>query len=73
MVDRPTAVLLTVSASVLVVTMLLAVSWALGHVISTPYLPLEWMVARHGVAIAIDFGLCGLLAWRRVMAEGDKR
>ncbi|MFI7066115.1 YndJ family protein [Kribbella sp. NPDC050124] len=64
--DRATAVLLVVSAAVLVFTMLLALTWALGHVVSTPYLPLEWMVATHGVANAAGFALCGLLAWRRL-------
>jgi hypothetical protein len=64
--DRTTAVLLTVSAAVLVATMLLALSWALGHVVATPYLPLGWMVATHGLANAVGFALCGLLAWRRL-------
>ncbi|MFI6675318.1 YndJ family protein [Kribbella sp. NPDC050470] len=64
--DRATAVLLVVSAAVLVVTMLLAVTWALGHVVATPYLPLEWMVATHGLANAVGFALCGVLAWRRL-------
>ena len=63
--DRTTGVLLVVSGSVLVLTMLLAASWALGHVVDTPYLPLEWMVATHGVANAVGFGLCGVLAMRR--------
>ncbi|TWD81795.1 YndJ-like protein [Kribbella amoyensis] len=64
--DRATAVLLGVSGAVLVATMLLALSWALGHVVATPYLPLEWMVATHGVANAVGFALCGLLGWRRL-------
>ncbi|GAA1610421.1 MULTISPECIES: YndJ family protein [Kribbella] len=63
--ERSTAILLVVSGSVLVVTMLLAVTWALGHVADTPYLPLQWMVATHGVANAVGFGLCGVLAMRR--------
>jgi hypothetical protein len=63
--ERSTAILLVISGSVLVVTMLLAVAWALGHVVDTPYLPLPWMVATHGVANAVGFGLCGVLAMRR--------
>lgn len=71
--DQATKVLLTVSAAVLVVTMLLALSWALGHVVATPYLPLEWMVATHGVANALGFALCGLLAWRRLKEWDEAR
>ncbi|MFG1910634.1 YndJ family protein [Kribbella sp. NPDC048928] len=68
--DRGTAILLVISGSVLVVTMVLAVMWALGHVVDTPYLPLRWMVATHGVANAVGFGLCGVLAMRRERFDG---
>lgn len=71
--DRVTKTLLTVSAAVLVATMLLALSWALGHVVATPYLPLRWMVATHGVANALGFALCGLLAWRRLKEWDEAR
>jgi hypothetical protein len=64
--DRVTRALLTTSAGVLVATMILALTWALGQVAGTPYLPLEWMVATHGVANALGFALCGLLAFRRL-------
>ncbi len=67
--SRLTRVLLTTAAGVLVVTMLLAVGWALGHVAGTPYLPLEWMVATHGVANALGFALCSLVAFRRQPAR----
>lgn len=69
---RLTRTLLATAAGVLVATMLLALSWALGHVAGTPYLPLEWMVATHGVANAFGFALCGLLAWHRLRREGTE-
>ena len=51
--------------------MILALTWALGQVAGTPHLPLEWMVATHGVANALGFALCGLLAFRRLsLPEG---
>lgn len=67
--SRLTKALLTIGAGVLVVTMLLAVGWALGHVAGTPYLPLEWMVATHGLANATGFALCTLIALRRQPAH----
>jgi hypothetical protein len=67
--DRLTRWLLAVSAVILAGTMLLALDWALGHVVDVPYLPLEWMIATHGVANALGFALCGLLAWRRLAAQ----
>jgi YndJ-like protein len=71
--EPATKVLLIVSAGTLVLTMLLALSWALGHVVATPYLPLRWMVATHGVANALGFALCGLLAWRRLKEWDEAR
>ncbi|RIQ35868.1 YndJ family protein [Jiangella rhizosphaerae] len=62
-----TRVLLTVSAAVLAATMLLALSWAAGHVWdAVPHLSLTWMAATHGLANALGFAVCGLLAWRRL-------
>lgn len=68
--DPGARLLLGLAALVLVATMLLALSWALGHVTDTPYLPVEWMVATHGLANALGFGLCALLAWRRLVGAG---
>lgn len=59
--------LFAVSAAVLAVTMLLALSWAAGHVWdSVPHLSLTWMAATHGLANALGFAVCGLLAWRQL-------
>ncbi|WP_327191810.1 YndJ family protein [Streptomyces xinghaiensis] len=64
--DRTTRVLLTVSAAVLVATMALALSWALGEATGLPHLSLTWTAATHGVGNALGFALCSLLAWRRL-------
>lgn len=64
-----TGVLFVVSAAVLVVTMTLALSWAVGHVWDVPHLSLTWMAATHGLANALGFAVCGLLAWRRLQYE----
>lgn len=64
-----TRVLFTVSAASLAATMLLAVSWAAGHVWDIPHLSLGWMAATHGVVNALGFAGCGLLAWRMLQRE----
>ncbi|MER7704540.1 YndJ family protein [Kitasatospora sp. NPDC097605] len=64
--ERGTPVLLGVSAAVLVVTMLLALWWALGEASGLPHPTLGWMAATHGVGNALGFALCSLLAWRRL-------
>jgi hypothetical protein len=33
---------------------------------NVPHLSATWMVATHGVANALGFALCSVLAWRRV-------
>jgi hypothetical protein len=67
--DRLTAVLLGVSATVLVASMILAVSWALGEATGLPHPSLAWMAGTHGVANALGFALCGMVAWRRAGAR----
>lgn len=64
--DRITRALLGVSAAVLVATMLLALSWALGEATGIPHPTLAWMAATHGLGNALGFALCALLAWRRL-------
>lgn len=68
--DPVTRLLFAGSSVVLVATMLLALSWAAGHVWSAvPFLPLDVMAATHGVANALGFAVCGLLAWGRLRKE----
>ncbi|MEV2247960.1 YndJ family protein [Streptomyces sp. NPDC049970] len=64
--DRTTRALLAVSATVLVVTMVLALSWALGEATGLPHPTLTWMAATHGLGNALGFALCALLARRRL-------
>jgi hypothetical protein len=59
--DLLTRVLFRVGTVVLAATMVLALDWASG----LPHLSVSWMVATHGVANAVGFALCSLLAWRR--------
>ncbi|MFI5739708.1 YndJ family protein [Streptomyces anulatus] len=67
--DRTTRLLLLASATVLVATMLLALSWALGEATGLPHPNLPWMAATHGLGNALGFALCSLLAWRRIRTE----
>jgi hypothetical protein len=64
--DRATRALLGVAAGTLVVTMVLALSWALGEASGLPHPSLGWMAATHGVANTLTFGLCAVLAWHRL-------
>ncbi|MGW2590790.1 YndJ family protein [Streptomyces sp. NPDC001515] len=64
--DRATRLLLGVSSAVLAVTMVLALSWALGEATGLPHPTLAWMAATHGVGNALGFALCSLLAWQRL-------
>jgi hypothetical protein len=65
--DRLTRVLLGISAAVLVPSLLLALAWALGRAAHLPHPSVDWMIATHGVANAVGFGLCAMLAWRRLL------
>lgn len=66
--DRTTRLLLLTSAAVLVATMLLALSWAVGEATGLPHPTLTWMAATHGLGNALGFALCSLLAWHRIRA-----
>ncbi|HET9517672.1 MAG TPA: YndJ family protein [Actinoplanes sp.] len=67
--DRLTAGLLLVSAAILLASMVLAVSWAVGEATGLPHPSLAWMAATHGVANALGFALCAIVGWRRVGAQ----
>ncbi|SCD87938.1 YndJ family protein [Streptomyces sp. DvalAA-19] len=64
--DRTTRLLLFTSAAVLVATMLLALSWAVGEATGLPHPTPTWMAATHGLGNALGFALCSLLAWHRI-------
>ncbi|MEV3929952.1 YndJ family protein [Streptomyces sp. NPDC053728] len=64
--DRLARTLLAVSAGVLAITMVLALSWALGEATGLPHPTLTWMAATHGLGNALGFALCALLARRRL-------
>jgi hypothetical protein len=66
--DRVTRALLGTSAIVLVASMVLAVSWALGEATGLPHPTLAWMAATHGVANALGFAVCAMVGWRRIGA-----
>ncbi|MGX6603346.1 YndJ family protein [Micromonosporaceae bacterium Da 78-11] len=64
-VGRLTAALLGTSAVILVASMALALTWALGEATGLPHPSPAWMAATHGVANALGFAVCGLVGWRR--------
>jgi hypothetical protein len=66
--DRLTALLLGCSAVVLVASMALAVSWALGEATGLPHPSLAWMAATHGVANALGFAVCAMVGRHRAGA-----
>ncbi|MFH8473905.1 YndJ family protein [Streptomyces sp. NPDC018000] len=69
--DPITRLLLATSSAVLAVTMVLALSWALGEAAGLPHPTLTWMTATHGLGNALGFALCSMLAWRRLQNHTD--
>ncbi|MFJ1548019.1 YndJ family protein [Streptomyces sp. NPDC088246] len=69
--DRITRLLLATSSAVLVVTMVLAPSWALGEATGLPHPTLTWMAATHGLGNALGFALCSVLACHRIRNHTD--
>ncbi|MGW2066488.1 YndJ family protein [Streptomyces sp. NPDC001937] len=70
--DRTTRMLFAVSSAVLVATMVLALSWALGEATGLPHPTLTWMAATHGLGNALGFALCSVLAWRRLQDRPEQ-
>ena len=64
-----TRLLFAIAALVPVGSMLLALDWAAGETFGVPRLSLAWMAGTHGVANAVGFGLCSVLAWHRVQGR----
>nr|WP_232793990.1 YndJ family protein [Pseudofrankia saprophytica] len=64
--DRLARCLVAVSCAVLPLSMALALSWAVGRAAGLPHLSVTWMIATHGIANALGFAVCALLAWRRL-------
>ena len=60
---RVSRILLSVSASSLLVTMPLAVAWAAGRFLDQATAALSTMARIHGTVNALGFSLCGLLGW----------
>ncbi|SCF59519.1 YndJ family protein [Streptomyces sp. Ncost-T10-10d] len=69
--DRIARLLLATSSAVLVVTMVLALSWALGEATGLPHPTATWMAATHGLGNALGFALCSVLAWSRLRNHTD--
>jgi hypothetical protein len=61
-----TRLLFAIATLVPVASMLLALDWAAGETFGVPHLSLAWMAGTHGLANAVGFGLCSVLAWHRV-------
>lgn len=64
--DLATRSLFAVSAASVVVPMVLAVQWAVGHVYGTPALSVPQMAWTHGLLNALGFCLFGVLGWWRL-------
>lgn len=63
--DSPGKVLLTTSSLSVIVSLGLAVAYALGQWLGTAAPSLPMMVRTHGVLNAVGFGLAGVLGWLR--------
>lgn len=69
--DVTTRVLLGVAGAALCLGMVLALLYALRtSALALPWLGIPQMRMLHGTINALGFGLCGLLAWRRVARVG---
>jgi hypothetical protein len=64
--DLATRALLAVAGLSIFVGMVLAATYALRGSVALPALDIPQMRMVHGTINALGFGLCGVLAWRRM-------
>ena len=70
--SRAAGLLLRVGAVTVVVSMLLALWWAVGEATDLVHPSLSWMAVTHGVANALGFVLCTLLGLRLLPAPPEQ-
>jgi hypothetical protein len=71
--DPVARLLLRTGAATLALTMLLALDWSLGRAANLPHFSLAVMAATHGLANALGFALCTVVARHRLQRSHTTR
>jgi hypothetical protein len=67
---RVAQILIAISASSVLIAMILAGAWAIGEFPLQPFVHLDEMAKFHGTANALGFTVCGLLGWTLWARDG---